>query len=142
MVAASNYRDGQTGGRGYIGLAAMIFGNWRPGGLLAGSGLFGYTQTLSLRQGATRSRRCCSPVAVLAVAAAVLQARRGSTCPAASWAAIGVLLGVMYFSVDSVPNDFSPDDALRHHAARPRVRLATTTNAGGRRADLSQGECG
>ena len=37
------YRDGQTGGRGYIGLAAMIFGNWRPGGLLAGSGLFGYT---------------------------------------------------------------------------------------------------
>ncbi|MFC6342132.1 ABC transporter permease, partial [Nocardioides hankookensis] len=34
MVAASNYRDGQTGGRGYIGLAAMIFGNWRPGGLL------------------------------------------------------------------------------------------------------------
>ena len=51
MVAASNYRDGQTGGRGYIGLAAMIFGNWRPGGLLAGSGLFGYTQTLSLRQG-------------------------------------------------------------------------------------------
>ena len=37
MVASSNYRDGQTGGRGYIGLAAMIFGNWRPGGLLAGS---------------------------------------------------------------------------------------------------------
>ena len=38
MVASSNYRDGQTGGRGYIGLAAMIFGNWRPSGLLAGSG--------------------------------------------------------------------------------------------------------
>ncbi len=29
------YLEGQTGGRGYIGLAAMIFGNWRPGGLLA-----------------------------------------------------------------------------------------------------------
>ena len=27
------YLEGQTGGRGYIGLAAMIFGNWRPGGL-------------------------------------------------------------------------------------------------------------
>ena len=36
LVAANIYRDGQTGGRGYIGLAAMIFGNWRPGGLLAG----------------------------------------------------------------------------------------------------------
>ena len=32
MVASSDYRDGQTGNRGYIGLAAMIFGNWRPGG--------------------------------------------------------------------------------------------------------------
>ncbi len=40
------YHEGQTGGRGYIGLAAMIFGNWRPGGLLAGSALFGYTDSL------------------------------------------------------------------------------------------------
>ena len=30
-VTATIYREGQTGGRGYIGLAAMIFGNWRPG---------------------------------------------------------------------------------------------------------------
>jgi simple sugar transport system permease protein len=52
MVASSIYREGQTGGRGYIGLAAMIFGNWRPGGLAAGSILFGYTDALQLRRGA------------------------------------------------------------------------------------------
>jgi general nucleoside transport system permease protein len=40
------YLEGQTGGRGYIGLAAMIFGNWRPGGLLVGSALFGYVDGL------------------------------------------------------------------------------------------------
>jgi simple sugar transport system permease protein len=51
IVAASIYREGQTGGRGYIGLAAMIFGNWRPGGLAAGAGLFGYTDALQLRGG-------------------------------------------------------------------------------------------
>ena len=106
MVAASNYRDGQTGGRGYIGLAAMIFGNWRPGGLLAGSGLFGYTQTLSLRQGDSLKALLLAG-AVLAVAAAVLQARRGSMVSGGVMGGIGLLLGLTYFSVDSVPNDFA-----------------------------------
>jgi ABC-type uncharacterized transport system permease subunit len=107
MVAASNYRDGQTGGRGYIGLAAMIFGNWRPGGLLAGSGLFGYTQTLGLRQGGDSIRALLLAGAVLALAAAFLQARRGSRVAATVMAGIGVLLGVTYFLVDVVPNDLS-----------------------------------
>ena len=40
-----------TVGMGYIGLAAMIFGNWRPGGLLVGSLLFGYAQAIQLRSG-------------------------------------------------------------------------------------------
>ena len=106
MVASSNYRDGQTGGRGYIGLAAMIFGNWRPGGLLTGSGLFGYTQTLGLRPGDSVKALLLAG-AVLAVAAAFLQARRGSRVSAIVMASVGVLLGVVYFVVDTVPNDFS-----------------------------------
>jgi general nucleoside transport system permease protein len=48
-VAANFYRENSTGGRGYIGLAAMIFGNWRPGGLALGAGLFGFTDSLRLR---------------------------------------------------------------------------------------------
>src|SRR5699024_4739083 len=31
---AGTFSSGQTGGRGYIGLAAMIFGNWNPATLL------------------------------------------------------------------------------------------------------------
>jgi ABC-type uncharacterized transport system permease subunit len=46
---ANIYKEGQTGGRGFIGLAALIFGNWRPGGLALGAGLFGYSDALLLR---------------------------------------------------------------------------------------------
>ena len=107
MVASSNYRDGQTGGRGYIGLAAMIFGNWRPGGLLAGSGLFGYTESLGLRGTGDSVRALLLAAAVLAVAAAVLQARRGGRMSALVMLAIGLLLGATYFKIDAVPGDFS-----------------------------------
>jgi|EndMetStandDraft_8_1072994.scaffolds.fasta_scaffold54335_2 general nucleoside transport system permease protein len=107
MVASSNYRDGQTGGRGYIGLAAMIFGNWRPGGLLMGSGLFGYTETLGLRQGGESVRALLLAAAVLAVVAAALQIWRGHRVTGAVMLGIGVLLGVTYFLIDEVPDDFT-----------------------------------
>jgi general nucleoside transport system permease protein len=107
LVASSNYRDGQTGGRGYIGLAAMIFGNWRPGGLLAGSGLFGYTETLGLRQGGTSVHALLLAVAVLGIAAAVWQWRRGRPAATAVTAVVAALIGLLYFLIDAVPGDFA-----------------------------------
>jgi simple sugar transport system permease protein len=107
MVASSNYRDGQTGGRGYIGLAAMIFGNWRPGGLLAGSGLFGYSETLGLRAGGDSVHALLLAVAVLAIAAAVWQARQQQQRAAVITGVVAVGLGAVYFAIDEVPSDFS-----------------------------------
>ena len=52
IVAASNYQENQVAGRGYIGLAALLFGNYRPGGLLAGASLFGFADALQLRDSA------------------------------------------------------------------------------------------
>lgn len=43
------YLEGQTQGRGFVGLAALIFGNWRPVGVLGASLLFGYPFGIGLR---------------------------------------------------------------------------------------------
>ena len=53
IVAANHYQENQVAGRGYIGLAALLFGNYRPGGILAGAALFGFADALQLRDSAS-----------------------------------------------------------------------------------------
>jgi general nucleoside transport system permease protein len=97
------YREGQTGGRGYIGLAAMIFGNWRPGGLVAGSALFGYTDAVQSRQGSTSIHALLLLVAIgLAVGAGYALFRRRPAA-AAITAAVAVLVFVWFKATTSIP---------------------------------------
>ncbi|GAA4347769.1 ABC transporter permease [Angustibacter luteus] len=107
-VAASIYRDGQTGGRGYIGLAAMIFGNWRPGGLLAGSTLFGYTDALQLRRGGESVHALLLLLALILLGIVVWRVlRRANVASTLVAAACAVGLFVWYATTTAVPDDFT-----------------------------------
>lgn len=107
LVASSTFRDGQTGGRGYIGLAAMIFGNWRPGGLLAGAGLFGYTDTLRLRGGGETIHGLLLLVAVGIIMYGAWQFYKTRQVSTLIGALLGVVVAIWYFATDSIPEDLT-----------------------------------
>jgi simple sugar transport system permease protein len=101
------YLEGQTTGRGYIGLAAMIFGNWRPGGLLGGSLLFGYADDLRLGSGGRSVLALVyGAVLLLAVLVVVHLVRRRWLSSAVSLVAAG-LLYALYWSVDELPSELT-----------------------------------
>ncbi|SMC50919.1 ABC transporter permease [Janibacter indicus] len=106
MVASNAYRESQTDGRGYIGLAAMIFGNWRPGGVLMGSGLFGFMDALQLRGGGDAIHALLLLIAVLLVGLGLWQVlRRQRYVQGTIAVAIGVAVGVMFVITETVPGD-------------------------------------
>ena len=107
IVAAQIYRDGQTGGRGYIGLAAMIFGNWRPGGLAGGAALFGYTDALQLRQGGVSVHALLLVITLLLAVVAVYHAVRRRRWAALISGAAAVVIFVAFTVTDVVPEQFT-----------------------------------
>jgi len=49
LETVGSFEDVMTGGKGFISLAAMIFGNWNPIGAFLGSLLFGFTDALQIK---------------------------------------------------------------------------------------------
>jgi simple sugar transport system permease protein len=111
LVLGSNpsiYSEGQTANRGFIGLAAMIFGNWRPGGTLAGAGLFGYADGLRLASG-PQVVHALLYAAVITTALLVLwqlYKRKWTGAGLALVGAIGVY--ALYYATDELPREFLP----------------------------------
>ena len=107
MVSQSGYQNGMTQNMGYIGLAAMIFGNWRPAGLFAGALLFGYSQSIHLRGAHEGLHALLLVIAVLLFAAAAWAVYRKATRQAVLTGRGGAAFLVWFLASDSVPRDFT-----------------------------------
>ena len=99
------YREGQTGGRGFIGLASMIMGNWRPGGAAAAGGLFGFTFALELRD-EPAVHALLLLIALAGIASGIWLGYRKRWLPAVWLVGAGVAALLAFFSTDSVPREF------------------------------------
>jgi ABC-type uncharacterized transport system permease subunit len=102
VLFADIYKEGQTGGRGFIGLAALIFGNWRPGGLAAGAGLFGFADALQLRSKPAVVALLLLIAIVLAVVA-IYQAVQRKLVQAVVAGGFAVAAFVGFLTIDALP---------------------------------------
>ena len=106
IVSSSYYRQGQTAGRGFIGLATMIFGNWRPSGILGGAAVFGYSEGIKLVAGGSITGLFLFIFFVSAIVGLISllrrQMRRGTT-----GIGVSVIALIAYLTVDEVPESLT-----------------------------------
>ncbi len=91
VLMSQMYVENQTAGRGFVALATLIFGNWMPGGVFAGSALFGLSDAVGLGRPETL-RALVFIVAGVFLALAVQRAARRNWRSAIAPAVLGILL--------------------------------------------------
>jgi simple sugar transport system permease protein len=105
VLFANRYQENQVAGRGFLGLATMIFGNWMPAGTAAGAGLFGYAQGITLRTNpGDLVRALLLAAAIGLVLAAFLMAYRRSMTGAGMILTFSLVTFWAYFAAES-PNN-------------------------------------
>ena len=106
IVSSSFYRQGQTAGRGFIGLATAIFGNWTPSGILGGAALFGYSEGIKLVAGGSLTGLFLFVALIgLTVTLSSLVLRKQQRALIA--AAVGVVAWVGYLTIAEVPESLT-----------------------------------
>ena len=102
VTNVGKYQQGQEGLRGFLGLAALIFGNWRPAGLIAGALLFQFTESVRLQIGDSPARAFVLTVAFGLAAVTIWQFTRRAITAGAVLIASTLGLLIYYAGVNRV----------------------------------------
>ena len=105
VVSTSHYLENQTAGRGYIGLATVIFGNWKPMGVFAGAVLFGWTDALRIRQSDSVHATLLAVVAIAVIVALIKLYQKKFKVGIISLACGGLVL-FYFYAQKVVPDEF------------------------------------
>jgi len=90
VLSAGRYSQNQTVGKGFLGLATLVVGNWRPFGVAAGGALFGFFDGITQRLGPERLVLALLLAAALLLIAATLYAFVTKHVNAMKLVAVGV----------------------------------------------------
>ena len=101
------YREAQVQGRGFIGLATVIFGNWQPVGAFLGSMLFGFADALQLRD-RTAVHALLLLVGVALAALAVRAVLRRRPAAGTGFAALALVVLWWYSVSEEVMRELPP----------------------------------
>ena len=105
LELTGQYRGGQTQGRGFIALAALIFGNYRVAGIVTGAFLFSYPLGIRFADFGGEATRALLLVIVLALAGVMVWAiRNDKKVDAAIAGVLGVATFIWYFTTDAAPD--------------------------------------
>jgi general nucleoside transport system permease protein len=107
VLFANRYQEGQTGGRGFLGLATLVVGNWRPAGVAFGAALFGYFQGITLRTNPEKLVLALLLVASIGLfVAALLAIIRRDWIPVFGFLILAVACGWIYLIASRPNNQF------------------------------------
>jgi general nucleoside transport system permease protein len=96
VLESLKYQQGMTSNRGYLGLAAMIFGNWMPGLLSVGALLFSFSQSVGFQLG-FESRAIIGAVGMVFILSAIWSAIQRKLVSALIIGIVGA--GVLWFAI-------------------------------------------
>ncbi len=134
VMFVNRYQEGQTGGKGYLGLATLVAGNYTVSGIGVFSGLFGYATGITFRSNPSQLVADLIPAAAIAFAlAAVISLLRHA------WAPMWILFALTAIAVYGAVSVDQPNNQVLYVFPYVVTLVVVAVRGGNLRAPAADG---